>query len=47
MERLGMRHDTGGDFDHPGVPEGDPMKRHVLYRLDRAAFRRRTATPSP
>jgi RimJ/RimL family protein N-acetyltransferase len=47
MERLGMRHDAAGDFDHPDVPEGHPMKRHVLYRLDRAAFRRRTATPSP
>src|SRR5690348_5836435 len=22
MERLGMTHDPGGDFDHPRVPEG-------------------------
>lgn len=33
MERLGMRHDPAGDFDHPNVPEGHPMRRHVLYRL--------------
>ncbi|MDQ0454847.1 GNAT family N-acetyltransferase [Rhizobium paknamense] len=34
MERLGMRRDPGGDFDHPRVPETHPhLKRHVLYRL--------------
>jgi ribosomal-protein-alanine N-acetyltransferase len=33
MERLGMTHDPGGDFDHPRVPEGSPLRRHVLYRL--------------
>jgi RimJ/RimL family protein N-acetyltransferase len=33
MERLGMTHDAGGDFDHPRVPEGHPVRRHVLYRL--------------
>jgi RimJ/RimL family protein N-acetyltransferase len=33
MERLGMGHDAGGDFDHPRVPEGSPLRRHVLYRL--------------
>jgi RimJ/RimL family protein N-acetyltransferase len=34
MERLGMRRDPDGDFDHPRVPEG-PLRRHVLYRLRR------------
>jgi RimJ/RimL family protein N-acetyltransferase len=33
MERLGMSHDPGDDFDHPDLPEDDPMRRHVLYRL--------------
>ncbi len=33
MERLGMRHDPDGDFDHPSIAEGHPMRRHVLYRL--------------
>jgi RimJ/RimL family protein N-acetyltransferase len=35
MERLGMRHSPEDDFDHPSLPEGDPLRRHVLYRLAR------------
>ncbi len=35
MERIGMRHDPGGDFDHPGLPEGHLLQRHVLYRATR------------
>ena len=33
MRRIGMRHDAAGDFDHPMVAEGSPLRRHVLYRL--------------
>jgi RimJ/RimL family protein N-acetyltransferase len=33
MERLGMTHDPADDFDHPKLPPGHPMRRHVLYRL--------------
>jgi len=36
MDRLGMRRDPDGDFDHPNVPEGHRLCRHVLYRLSRA-----------
>jgi RimJ/RimL family protein N-acetyltransferase len=32
MERLGFRRDLAGDFDHPEVPVGHPLRRHVLYR---------------
>jgi len=32
MERLGFARDLEGDFDHPAVPEGHPLRRHVLYR---------------
>jgi RimJ/RimL family protein N-acetyltransferase len=32
MERIGMRN-TGRDFEHPGVPEGDPLQRHCLYAI--------------
>jgi len=32
MERIGMVRDPGADFDHPGLPEGSPLRRHVLYR---------------
>ena len=35
MERLGMTHDAADDFDHPDVPEGHALRRHVLYRLGR------------
>ena len=35
MERLGMTHDPADDFDHPQVPVGHPLRRHVLYRLRR------------
>lgn len=35
MERLGMSRDVAGDFDHPNVAVGDPLRRHVLYRLSR------------
>ena len=31
MQRLGMQPD--GTFEHPNVPEGSPLRRHVLYRL--------------
>jgi RimJ/RimL family protein N-acetyltransferase len=35
MERLGFARDMEGDFDHPLVPEGHPLRRHVLYRKKR------------
>ena len=33
MERLGMRRDPADDFDYPLMPEGHPLRPHVLYRL--------------
>lgn len=39
MQRLGMTHDAADDFDHPGLPEGHGLRRHVLYRLSRGSFR--------
>jgi len=41
MEKLGMVED--GEFDHPRLP-GDPIERHVLYRLTPHPAR---ADPSP
>lgn len=35
MERLGMTHDPAEDFDHPLLPDGHPLRRHVLYRMPR------------
>lgn len=35
MERLGMTHDEGDNFDHPNIAEGHPLRPHVLYSLSR------------
>jgi RimJ/RimL family protein N-acetyltransferase len=35
MERLGMTCNPADDFDYPGLPEGHPLRRHVLYRIGR------------
>ena len=35
MERLGMACVPNGDFDHPDLTDGDPLRRHVLYRIAR------------
>lgn len=34
MQKIGMHHDPKDDFDHPKLPEGHPLRRHVLYRLN-------------
>lgn len=39
MRRIGMVRNEADDFDHPRVPEGHALKRHVLYRIKREAFR--------
>ena len=37
MARLGMR--CGPEyFDHPALPEGHPMRRHILYRLSNSQW---------
>jgi len=33
MEKIGMVHNVADDFDHPLVPEGHSLRRHVLYRM--------------
>jgi RimJ/RimL family protein N-acetyltransferase len=37
MERIGMTRSPADDFDHPALPEGHPLRRHVLYRASPAA----------
>ncbi|MFV0679446.1 GNAT family N-acetyltransferase [Ottowia sp.] len=34
MRRLGMRYD--GEFEHPALPPGHPLRPHALYRMCRA-----------
>lgn len=41
MERLGMHRSPADDFDHPRLPAGHPLRRHVLYRVTAAEWRRR------
>jgi ribosomal-protein-alanine N-acetyltransferase len=35
MEKLGMRRSPADDFLHPLIPDGHPIRPHVLYRLRR------------
>ena len=35
MQKIGMDRDPGDDFDHPALPEGHRLRRHVLYRIGR------------
>jgi RimJ/RimL family protein N-acetyltransferase len=46
MERLGMTRDPADDFDHPRLPAGDPLRRHVLYRIDHKRWMKTRAVPS-
>jgi RimJ/RimL family protein N-acetyltransferase len=38
MKKLGMTHNPADDFDHPDLPEGEPLRRHVLYRKLASSF---------
>lgn len=35
MQRLGMKRQRELDFDHQGLPAGDPLRPHVTYRIER------------
>jgi ribosomal-protein-alanine N-acetyltransferase len=35
MERIGMHRNPEDDFDHPALPSGHHLQRHVLYRRSR------------
>lgn len=39
MERLNMVRAHDADFDHPAVAEGDPLRRHIVYRIARPISR--------
>ena len=41
MERIGLTRDPAADFLHPNLPEGHPLRPHVLYRLRREAWEQR------
>lgn len=33
MERIGMKRNPVENFDHPNLPQGHPLQKHILYRL--------------
>jgi len=33
MQKIGMLRDHQGDFEHPRIAPGNPLRRHVLYRI--------------
>jgi RimJ/RimL family protein N-acetyltransferase len=39
MERLGMKTSASEDFEHPALPDGHPLRSHVLYRLSKREWR--------
>jgi len=39
MEKVGMTCSPADDFDHPSLIAGHPLRRHVLYRLQRDNWR--------
>lgn len=42
MKKIGMSRNPTDDFDHPNLPEGHALRRHVLYRLGRIVGQRDT-----
>jgi RimJ/RimL family protein N-acetyltransferase len=46
MEKLGMTHNPQDDFDHPLLLPGHPLRRHVLYRLERREWAQETTRKS-
>jgi ribosomal-protein-alanine N-acetyltransferase len=43
MERIGMSRDLAGDFEHPKLQPGHPLRPHVLYRVNRTEWLNREA----
>lgn len=43
MEKIGMHHDEVDDFDHPKLQKGHPLKRHVLYRINKTDWERQVS----
>ena len=39
MKRLAMTHDPADDFNHPQIARGNPLSRHVLYRISAERWR--------
>jgi RimJ/RimL family protein N-acetyltransferase len=44
MEKIGMVRSESEDFDHPKVPIGHPLRRHILYRITKEQFGKHLST---
>lgn len=38
MEKIGMKRDSNGDFNHSKIPIDHPLSRHILYRITKEQF---------
>ena len=38
MQAIGMQNNPADDFAHPNLPEGHPLRPHVLYRINRQGW---------
>jgi len=38
MERIGLKRDLNGDFEHPKLPKDHRLLKHILYRLTREDY---------
>lgn len=47
MIRLGMGRVDNGDFDHPALPDGHPLRRHLCYTIDQLLIRVSPAADMP
>ncbi len=47
MRRLGMHRDPADDFLHPNIPDGHPLRPHVVYRLSADEWRGRRSRSEP
>lgn len=41
MERIGMTRNSSEDFEHPLIDAGHPLRRHVLYRINKSTHEQR------
>lgn len=46
MEKLGMTHSLEDSFDHPALPKGHELKKHVLYRIPKDLWKKIAAPPA-
>lgn len=38
MEKIGLRHSSDDDFEHPKPAKDSPLCRHVLYRISKDEY---------